>query len=421
MRHHVWLSAALLCSLNAKELTILDTGSKKISGEIEVNCNKKTFFGKDGVVSVGDDCNNAIVRACGYKVGQFELSAINSVTLATLHPKAIYFSKYGITHKQIRESAFENAKKLGVNAVVIDVKNDDGELLWKFENETAKRIGANDKPTVKDINKFIQGLKDQGFYTIARIAIFKDGAYAKANPEDAIKTPGGAMYIDKQKVPWSSPYSKNAREYNIQIMEETARAGFDEIQVDYVRFPDKKGLNLLGENSTEARIKKIREFALEAKERLRVYPVAYSADLFGYVAWHVGDIGIGQRAEETIPVFDYNSLMLYPSGFEFGIPKYKDPVKNPYEIVYLSLKSAQERTGLPSCRFRPWLQVFKDYAFDRRHFTKTEISAQIKASNQFGTNGWMLWNPRNVYTALGDFNDEIVAKNDKPLDNQNGL
>jgi len=91
--------------------------------------------------------------------------------------------------------------------------------------------------------------------------------------------------------------------------------------------------------------------------------------------------------------------MLYPSGFQFGIPGYRNPVQNPHEIVYLSLKKAQERTNVSSLRFRPWLQAFKDYAFDRRPFSGKEIRDQISAADKFGSQGWMLWNPGNYYSS----------------------
>ena len=93
--------------------------------------------------------------------------------------------------------------------------------------------------------------------------------------------------------------------------------------------------------------------------------------------------------------------MLYPSGFHLGIPKYRNPVANVYKTVYLSLKKAQERTHLPTVRFRPWLQAFRDYAFDRRPFSGIEIREQIKAAEDFGSDGWMLWNPRNSYIPDG--------------------
>ncbi|MGH9626267.1 MAG: putative glycoside hydrolase, partial [Bryobacteraceae bacterium] len=80
-------------------------------------------------------------------------------------------------------------------------------------------------------------------------------------------------------------------------------------------------------------------------------------------------------------------------------PKYRDPVAHPYEIVRLSLDRARERTNLDPIRFRPWLQAFRDYAFDRRQFGRAQIQAQIKAADSFGSDGWLLWNPRNVYSA----------------------
>jgi len=154
--------------------------------------------------------------------------------------------------------------------------------------------------------------------------------------------------------------------------------------------------------NTEAnRVAAIGGFLAAARERLIPYNVFLSADLFGYVAWNQNDTDIGQTLAAVAPSVDYLSLMLYPSGFQFGIPGYRNPVQAPYETVHLTLKRASQRTGLPATRFRPWLQAFKDYAFDRRHFSDEEIRAQIRASEKFGSTGWMLWNPRNAYSDAG--------------------
>jgi hypothetical protein len=93
--------------------------------------------------------------------------------------------------------------------------------------------------------------------------------------------------------------------------------------------------------------------------------------------------------------------MLYPSSFRFGIPGYPLPVAHPYEVVFRSLQNARQRTGVPPIRFRPWLQAFRDYAFDRRPYGSAEIHEQIGAAENFGAGGWMLWNPRNVYSEDG--------------------
>jgi Putative glycosyl hydrolase domain len=76
-------------------------------------------------------------------------------------------------------------------------------------------------------------------------------------------------------------------------------------------------------------------------------------------------------------------------------------VQHPREVVYLSLEKARQRTGLPAVRFRPWLQAFRDYAFDKIPFRGEQIRTQIDAAENFGSDGWMLWNPRNVYTRQG--------------------
>ena len=168
-----------------------------------------------------------------------------------------------------------------------------------------------------------------------------------------------------------------------------------------MRFPDAPGLRFSIPYTEENRVGAIAGFLEEAKKRLLPYNVFLAADLFGYVSWNTDDTKIGQKLEEVTPILDYISPMLYPSGFKFGIPGYRLAVAHPYEIVYLSLKKAQNRTHLPPIRFRPWLQAFRDYAFDKRQFDGKEIREQINAAEQFGSNGWMLWNPRNIYTADG--------------------
>ena len=96
----------------------------------------------------------------------------------------------------------------------------------------------------------------------------------------------------------------------------------------------------------------------------------------------------------------------------YGIPGYRIPVANPHEIVYRSLKRAQERTQLAPTRFRPWLQAFRDYAFDKRYFKDKEIRDQINAATEFGSGGWMLWNPSNVYSSSGLKKEESLSEED---------
>ncbi|MEW6068805.1 MAG: putative glycoside hydrolase [Nitrospirota bacterium] len=333
------------------------------------------------------------------------------IKLVPFKPRAVYLSFYGAGDKTLRGDVLKLIEETELNAVVIDIKGDRGMISYKSSVSLASEIGAQRIKTIKDINGLVKSLKEKDIYTIARIVVFKDNLLALAKPDLSVKTPDGAIWFDKETLAWVDPFKKEVWDYNISIAIEAAQCGFDEIQFDYVRFPDAVGLKFSMPNTEENRVKAISGFLLEAKKRLVPYNVFLAADIFGYVFWNNNDTDIGQRYEDLVPHIDYLSPMLYPSGFRHGIPGYRNPVAYPYEIVYLSLRKAQERTHIPSCRFRPWLQAFRDYAFDGRIFGSKEIRDQINASEKFGTHGWMLWNPRNIYSKdwLSNTDDNLLT------------
>jgi hypothetical protein len=241
----------------------------------------------------------------------------------------------------------------------------------------------------------------RGIYLIGRIVVFKDNPLALCRRDLAVKTAGGAVWRDREGLAWVDPFRQEVRDYNLAIAEEAAQAGFDEIQFDYMRFPDAAGLRFAEESTTQSREAAISLFFRQARQRLARYNVFLAADIFGYVCWNVNDTGIGQSLERLAPELDYVSPMLYPSGFQYGIPGFRNPVSHSFEIVYRSLERARERTGLASVHFRPWLQSFADYGFDRRPFGAAEIGEQIRGAEQAGSDGWMLWNARNRYSSAG--------------------
>jgi hypothetical protein len=323
------------------------------------------------------------------------------VKLLPFTPKALYLSFYGIGDRTIRESALQLLEETELNALVIDVKGDRGMIPYRSAIPQATEVGAQRIITVKDIGGLIKSLREKGIYIIARIVVFKDNLLALKRPDLAVKTESGGIWHDREGLAWVDPFKKELWDYNIDIAIEAARYGFDEIQFDYVRFPDASPPQFSMPNTKENRVKAISGFLMEAKKRLLPYNVFLSADIFGYVCWNLNDTNIGQTLEDLTSQVDYLSPMLYPSGFQYGIPGYRIPVTNPHEIVHLTLKRAQERTRLPSVRFRPWLQAFRDYAFDKRYFEDNEIREQINAGEKFGSHGWMLWNPQNIYTRAG--------------------
>ena len=370
----------------------------------------------DGKVLVADEQGNFPVskgggklgaKAPGYSRAEMTLAeplpeGLTEVRLAPLTPKALYLSFYGVGSKALRDPALKMIEETELNALVIDVKGDRGMIPYRSSVALSAEIGGQRIITVRDIEGLMASFKEKGIYTIARIVVFKDDLLATARPDLAVKTPAGGPWRDREKLAWVDPFRKEVWNYNIQIAEEAAKLGFDEIQFDYVRFPDSRSPRFSQPNTEEGRVQAIAGFLKEAKARLAPYNVFVAADIFGYVCWNLNDTDIGQKLDPIASAVDYLSPMLYPSGFQFGIPGYRNPVQNPYEIIYLSLKKAQERTKISSVRFRPWLQAFKDYAFDRRHFNGKELRDQISASEKFGSQGWMLWNPVNQYTTASE-------------------
>jgi hypothetical protein len=347
------------------------------------------------------------VKAPGYQRVEQTLTdalpeGLMEIRLAPFSPRALYLSFYGVGSKALRDPALKMIEETELNALVIDVKGDRGMIPYRSTVPLAAEVGGQRIITVRDIDGLLASFKEKGIYTIARIVVFKDDLLATARPDLAVKTPAGEPWRDRERLAWVDPFRKEVWNYNIQIAEEAAKLGFDEIQFDYVRFPDSRSPRFSQPSTEDGRVKAIAGFLQEARARLAPYNVFVAADIFGYVCWNLNDTDIGQKLDPIASAVDYLSPMLYPSGFQFGIPGYRNPVQNPYEIVYLSLKKAQERTKISPMRFRPWLQAFKDYAFDRRQFNGKELRDQISASEKFGSQGWMLWNPVNQYTATAD-------------------
>ena len=317
--------------------------------------------------------------------------------------KAAYLTYYGVGDRGIRGRVLDLASRTELNAVVIDVKGDRGWILYQTEVPQALAAGAQGPATLRDFDGLMADLKARGIYTIARIVTFKDNILANARPDLAvIDTRTGKPWIDNEKLAWVDPFQEQVWAYNIAIGQEAIRRGFDEVQFDYVRFPTDGKLNAARyakPNSRETRLPAIAAFLAKARTELGASGAFVAADLFGYTAFNENDTDIGQRIEELAPHLDFICPMVYPSGYHKGIPGHPNPMLVPGKVVFESVRLIRKRAGVNVVRVRPWLQDFKDYAFDRRIFGVNEVTAQIRGAEEAGAPGWMLWNPRNDYTA----------------------
>ncbi len=406
------LMGLLICATSAQAGyvgKVVDAQTKvPIEGALVTLGDEVARTDKDGAFRLEGTGETLRLRAPGYARRDFATSESGNphpeIPLTPLKVKALYLTVYGIASQKLREAALETIKANHMNALVIDIKGDRGFIPFKIDLPLATEVGAQKTILIKDIKATLAPLKEQGLYLIARIVVFKDDPLAAAKPQWAVKTKGGAVFKDREKLRWVDPFKREVWDYNIAVAKIAAELGFDEIQFDYVRFPDNRGVGFSQPANQDSRTEAITGFLKAAHKALAPYNVMVAADIFGYVLWNADDTGIGQKIDAALSAVDIVSPMLYPSGYHLGIPNYRDPVKNPYEIVNLSLKRAQERTGVSPLRFRPWLQAFRDYAFGGGDFGEERMRIQIKASDDFGASGWMFWNPRNIYPT-GKFAD----------------
>lgn len=398
------LSAKVAGAAPASGIVVDAATGAPVAHAIVTDINGVRRADEQGRFTLDSGTETVAVRAPGYlrATATFTGGAPTRVALTPFRPHAVYLSVYGVTSPTLRNAAVALADGPTINALVIDTKGDRG--MTPYRSAARDAIGASKHvgehaPALNDFHATIDALHRRHLYLIARIVVFKDDPLALAHPEWTVRDAAGNPWRDREGLHWVDPYSQEVWQHNLDLAEEAARAGFDEIQFDYVRFPDASGLRFSLPNTRANRTAAIVGFLEAARARLARYNVFLAADIFGYVCWNLDDTAIGQQLETLGAPLDYISPMLYPSGFTWGLPGCTNPVADPAQIVRRSLGEAKQRTGLPGVRFRPWLQAFRDYAFDRRAFDAGEIRAQTQAADDAGTDGWMLWNPSNRYNA----------------------
>lgn len=331
---------------------------------------------------------------------------------------------------RLREGILELLDETELNAVVIDVKEvDDGLVI------------------TDELRGLIQKLHGKDVWVIAREVVFKDSSQEREHPEWYLRRKNGSIWRDNRGGSWLDPASPDVWRYQLLVAEAASDAGFDEIQFDYIRFPSDGNIADIVYPAYDGRLPRyevLRSFFAYVSGELGAYrpELILSADLFGYVAIHEADLGIGQRLQDIGESFDYVSLMVYPSHYYSGFEVPADPGRNlpalyypyraadasrtavahPYDVIYRSLLIAEDvlsgratssdavATSTPAAspteetkrraKLRPWLQDF-DLGVDSNRgirYDAAKVRAQIDAAEAAGTSGWLLWSAGNVYT-----------------------
>jgi len=384
--------------LSAYSSTVVNAKNGHPISGAKINDGSRTVYSnKAGKFKINHHGKKLHIKAYGYRALTVDTKKkFSRLKLRPIKVKAFYVNFYAANpNSKSFKKILKKIKSTEMNAIVVDIKNVKGELSYRTDVAEANKIGASKHRTIRDIHRFLSELKSRNIYTIARIAVFKDTLQAKHFPARAVKRPNGRVWKDKHNTAWIDPHSRKGQNYTLAIAEDAAKAGFDEINFDYIRFPAHKGLRYRKASTEANRIAAIQTFLKRAQKRLSPYSAFVSVDIFGYVAWNKNDTHIGQTVASLAKYSDYICPMLYPSGFYKGTLGYKDPTKHPYTIVKASIRKALD--DVDPIRIRPWLQSFRDYAYTHVNYTEHHIAQQIKAANDTGTDGWFLWNPSSRY------------------------
>jgi len=310
--------------------------------------------------------------------------------------RAVYVTGSMAANPDFMRRMIELVRGSDLNALVIDVKDNTGKTTYPSALPEVIAAGASSN-RIKDLKGMFEMLEREGIYTIGRLVMFADPQLATARPDLAIQTPDGRVWVDHTRHGWTNPYSEEVWAYNLAIAGEVASLGCREIQFDYVRFPSDGRMDLVRYPiiTDERPADVIEAFLSRARLELAPYGVYTAADVFGLVTSFGTDMRIGQVLENVARQVDFVCPMMYPSHYALGNYGLPDPDADPYQTIRIGLGHALKRLeGWDDVLLRPWLQ---DFSWRHRYGVE-EVRAQIRAALEHGVDGYMLWNPRNVYT-----------------------
>ncbi|HHW11885.1 MAG TPA: hypothetical protein GXX33_02620 [Firmicutes bacterium] len=367
----------------------------------------------------------------------FELVSLTSVPVrpevdrAKDERMALAAGKYGIYVR----SDFASGRRLdnhirflkenGLNAMVVDFKDDMGYITYDTGVALAHQIGAVQKRF--EAKTLIKKAKENGIYLIGRLVVFKDSRlYRYDNHRYAVwdrngggpwrnlvatrTADGETTYVQREH--WVDPFAREVWEYNLAIAEELQALGVDEIQFDYIRFPTDGDLSRCYYRYQPAgarRVDALEGFLALARTRLKV-PI--SADLYGYHCWYLMEGLTGQNIRIFAQYVDVICPMYYPSHFPASF--YPGDYLERAEFIYREGSfRAQFLTGGESI-IRPYVQAFRLTGRELRMTAPvyTEyLLKQVTGTLASPASGFTLWNNTNDYYMVKRPLTDIIYQN----------
>ncbi|NLY18921.1 MAG: hypothetical protein GX045_08245 [Clostridiaceae bacterium] len=335
----------------------------------------------------------------------------------SLPVKGLYLTAKSVETMASIQRYVDLANNTEINAYVIDVKDDDGEICYETKVSLAVKHNAWKKKY--DVRQVLDTFHENNIKVIGRVVCFSDPLMPLKEPDMSLKNKSGTVFkvpLGEKHLAWLDPSNKDAWQYIIDISKEAFELGFDEIQYDYIRFPETTNFKYDMSHLEKEKSDYINDFIQFAKAQLD--GSILSGDIFGSVCIQSRDAGgIGQTLETISRHFDYISPMIYPShyandskdhysgngmGTNINGVLYRKPDLEPYYIIYNTLLITKKRlddAGL-DVKVRPYLQGFTADYMPEDYYIKygvDEYRAQIQAVYDAGYEEWIFWNSRNTY------------------------
>jgi hypothetical protein len=288
---------------------------------------------------------------------------------------------------------YASLKNEGLNTIELDIKDENGTVAFSSPAAPlAKQVGA--AGNYYNPSAVAKQLHAEGIYLIGRIAVFEDPVLSARRPDLAIQHSDGSPWLDNNGLGWSNEYSKKVWDYNVSIAKAAAKAGFDEIQFDYVRFPTDGPIEsaVWPGKVNEPMSVTIAHFLKYASSQLKPLGVRVSADVFGLAA--TNELGVGQSPKLMARYVDALSPMVYPSHFGPGTYGLSDPQAAPGMTVGYALSDFETVLRGSKAELVPWIQ---DFTMGRK-YTLADVQDQVLAVRNSAAKGFLIWNASGEYT-----------------------
>ena len=321
-------------------------------------------------------------------------------------PEACYSLYLNISPKVIGniEKYIDFAKKTKINTFVIDIKDNEcpgfkAEAMAKYSPTNHRYAGSGKEKMYKNA---VKRLHEEGFYVVGRITCFKDSHLVRDHANVAITEKATGQPFKHNKAYWPSPYERQVWQFNVELAKEAVRKfGFNEINFDYVRFPDRmtKVEKLIDYHNkyNESKVQAIQRFVQYACDEIHAEGAYVSIDVFGEAANPGYTTAYGQYWPAISNICDAICGMPYPDHFSNGYYGIKKPWTHPYEILKAWGERVQARqavTPTPAA-VRTWIQaypVMRHVDKNGLRYDAEDVEKEIRGLYAAGlTGGYTTW------------------------------